>query len=221
MCRQSTFRRHGLVAFAVLLAFAAMPLPAQSQFAGADVLEEIIVRATRVETNLQQTPMSVAAFTTEDLDLSGIDTGRELGIMVPNVVINPGLWGESGTSSFVRGLPGVTTYVDGMWFGNVGFLQRSFVEIERVEVLRGPQGTLFGRNSNGGAVHIFTRGPAEEFGARLDVEVGEFDQRSVSLAVDVPLADRIKSKWTAARDLNDGFMDSQTAPCRATWPARA
>ena len=136
---------------------------AQSQRrSNAGVLEEIIVTATRVETNLQETPMSVHAFSGEQLDLAGIDTGRELGIMVPNVVINPGPVGEFATATLIRGLPGVTTYVDGINFYNVGFLQRSFVEIERLEVLRGPQGTLFGRNSNGGAIQILTRPPAEE-----------------------------------------------------------
>ena len=166
-------------------------LDAQDRAPARAALEEIIVTATRVETNLQETPMSIHAFSGEDLDLAGIDAGRDLGIMVPNVVINPGCCGEFATSTFIRGLPGVTTYVDGVNFYNVGFLQRSFVEIERVEVLRGPQGTLFGRNTNGGAIQILTRRPADEFGARLDVELGEFEQRTLALAVDLPLTDRL------------------------------
>ena len=189
----------------------ALPVSAQNE-RQRTVLDEIIVTATRVETNLQETPMSVAAFSGEALDLAGIDTGRELGIMVPNVVINPDATGEFGTRMVMRGLPGVTTYVDGIWFGNVGFLQKSFVEVERVEVLRGPQGTLFGRNANGGAIQVVTRGPADEFGARLDMEISDFDGRTLSLAVDVPFAATLKSKWTAARDRNDGFLESQRAP---------
>ena len=197
-----------------ILALSLLPcgLDAQNRAPARAALEEIVVTATRVETNLQETPMSIHAFSGEDLDLAGIDAGRDLGIMVPNVVINPGCCGEFATSTFIRGLPGVTTYVDGVNFYNVGFLQRSFVEIERVEVLRGPQGTLFGRNTNGGAVQILTRRPADEFGARLDVELGEFEQRALALAVDLPLTDRLTSKWTAARDQNGGFMESQTAP---------
>jgi iron complex outermembrane receptor protein len=176
------------------------------------VLDEIIVTATRVETNLQETPMSVHAFSGEELDLSGIDTGRELGIMVPNVVLNPGNTSDIATTMLVRGLPGVGTYVDGVSFDSLGFLQRSFIELERVEVLRGPQGTQFGRNSNGGAVSIVTRPPAEEFGARLDVELGEFGGRMFALSADVPLASRFKTKFTAANDENEGFLESQTAP---------
>ena len=176
------------------------------------MLDEIIVTATRVETNLQQTPMSVQAFTGEELELAGIDAGRDLGIMVPNVVLNPGPVGEIGASAIIRGLPGVETYVDGVWFGNVGFLQRSLVELERVEILRGPQGTMFGRNTNGGAIQIVTRQPADDFGVRLNAEIGEFDRRTLVFAADVPISDGLKTKWTAALDQSDGFMQSRTAP---------
>jgi iron complex outermembrane receptor protein len=175
-------------------------------------LEEIIVRARRIDTNLQQTPISVHALTGETLELGGIDTGRELGIMVPNVVINPGRAGEREPAMFIRGLPGVTTYVDGVWAGHWGFLQRSFVELDRVEVLRGPQGTLFGRNTNGGAIQLITRPPAAEFGVRAALELGELERRTLKLAVDAPITDRLKTKWTAASDENDGFLVSQTAP---------
>ena len=203
----------GTLAFTATCGVLVAPSHAQNQSQKSlGVLEEIIVTATRVETNLQETPMSVHAFSGEQLDLAGIDTGRELGIMVPNVVINPGPVGEFATATLIRGLPGVTTYVDGINFYNVGFLQRSFVEIERLEVLRGPQGTLFGRNSNGGAIQILTRPPAEERATRLDLQVGEFGQQTLTLAVDAPLSNSVKTKWTLSRDQNDGFLESQTAP---------
>jgi len=138
-------------------------------------LEEVVVTAQRRETNLQQTPISIQAFTAEDLELSGIEQGRDLGIMVPNVVLNPaGGGGPGGSSFYIRGLPGVGIYVDGVWQGDAGFLESDFIELERIEVLRGPQGTLFGRNTNGGAVNITTRRPGDEFGARASLTVGEF-----------------------------------------------
>jgi iron complex outermembrane receptor protein len=201
-------------AFAVLATLSlAIPSHAQDERRRfPEVLEEIMVTATRVETNLQETPMSVKAFTSEQLDLAGIDAGRDLGIMVPNAVMNPGAFGERAGAFTIRGLPGVTTYVDGVWVNNLGFLQRSFVELERVEVLRGPQGTLFGRNSNGGAVEIITRRPAEEFGARFDVELAEYQRRTVKAAVDVPVGEQVQTKWTAAKDQSDGFMPSRSAP---------
>jgi iron complex outermembrane receptor protein len=80
-------------------------------------LEEIVITATRVETNLQETPMSVVAFTGADLELGKIDNGYDLGIMTPNVAINPRNDGDSVAQMTIRGLPGVATYVDGAWFG--------------------------------------------------------------------------------------------------------
>jgi len=182
-----------------------IPLGANAQ------LEEIIVTASRRETNLQDTPISIQAFTAEDLELSGIERGADLGIMVPNVVLNPSTGGGQARF-YVRGLPGVGIYIDGVWQGGFGFSQTNFVEMERVEVLRGPQGTLFGRNTNGGAINMTTRRPAEEFGARVNVEMGEFNRRNMSLAVDVPFSDTVKTKFMASTLQNDGYLDSVSVP---------
>ena len=121
-------------------------------------------------------------------------------------------------AAIIRGLPGVETYVDGVAVYNAGFLQRSFVDIERVEILRGPQGTLFGRNTNGGAIDIVTRPPAEEFGVQLGAEFGEFERRAMHVAADVPFSDQLKTKWLAASDESEGFMPSLSGADVARWP---
>ena len=180
-----------------------VPMAAQAQ------LEEILVTATRRETNLQSTPLSIQAFTAEQLEIGGITNGRDLGIMVPNVVLNPGTGGAQ-TMFRVRGLPGVGLYVDGVWQDGFGFQQMNFTEFERVEVLRGPQGTLFGRNTNGGAVNMTTRRPADEFGARVKLDVGDYNRRDVQLAVDLPITDTLKTKFIGAAFQNDGFLEGLT-----------
>ena len=174
-------------------------------------LEEILVTATRRETDLQSTPISIQAFTAQQLELGGITNGRDLGIMVPNVSLNPSTGGAQ-SNFYIRGLPGVGLYVDGVWQDGFGFQQMNFSEMERVEVLRGPQGTLFGRNTNGGAVNMTTRKPADEFGARVKLDIGQFNRRDASLAVDLPVTSKLKTKFMAASAKNDGFLKGLTTP---------
>ena len=192
-----------LSALSVAVSLSVLPWSAFAQ------LEEIVVTAQRRETNLQTTPISIQAFSAEDLELGGLQTGADLGIMVPNLVANPS--GAGGGGVFViRGVPGVGIYIDGIWQSTYGFLESNFAEVERVEVLRGPQGTLFGRNTNGGAISITTRAPADEFGMRLGVEIGEFNRRNATAVVDLPLAPTLKSKWMVSSRSNDGFVESLT-----------
>lgn len=172
-------------------------------------LEEIVVTAQRRETNLQSTPISIQAFSAEDLELGGLQTGADLGIMVPNLVANPSGAGGGGVF-LIRGVPGVGIYIDGIWQSTYGFLESNFAEVERIEVLRGPQGTLFGRNTNGGAISITTRAPSDEFGMRMGFEIGEFNRRNATVAVDLPLTPKLKSKWMVSSRSNDGFIESLT-----------
>jgi iron complex outermembrane receptor protein len=192
-----------LSALGIAVSAALVPLSAFAQ------LEEIVVTAQRRETNLQSTPISIQAFSAEDLELGGLETGADLGIMVPNLVANPSGAGGGGVF-LIRGIPGVGIYVDGIWQSTYGFLESNFQEVERVEVLRGPQGTLFGRNTNGGAISITTRAPSDEFGVRLGAEVGEFDRRNLTAAFDVPITENLKSKWMVSSLQNDGFVESLT-----------
>jgi iron complex outermembrane receptor protein len=181
-------------------------------FAASAQLEEIVVTATRRETDLQSTPLSIQAFSAEALEIGGIERGQDLGIMVPNLVANPQGGGVGAPSFYIRGLPGVGIYIDGIWQSSYGFLESNFAEVERVEVLRGPQGTLFGRNTNGGAINITTRAPGDEFGVRMNFEVGSFNRRNSSVAVDVPLSDTLKTKFMVSSFKNDGFLESLTVP---------
>jgi iron complex outermembrane receptor protein len=174
-------------------------------------LEEIVVTATRRETNLQDVPISVIAITGEDLQMRGMDSVENLSATVPNLNIIGGLAGPGTTSFTVRGIPRVGTYIDGIWqVGNAGLLTRQLVELERVEVLRGPQGTLYGRDSTGGAIRLVTKRPAEEFGGEINATVGSLDRRDVTASVDVPLTDKLRSKWTAASLSRDGYIQSLT-----------
>jgi len=194
-------------AIAVQAGFASGTVVAQD----APALEEIVITSTRRETSVQDTPLAVTALSEEALAVQNIENAQDLTANVPNVLIYGGGRGTANGNFQMRGIPRVGTYVDGVWqVAQVGLLQRQFVELERVEVLRGPQGTLVGRDSTGGSLMVYTRKPAEEFGGRLLVQAGSFDRRDVSGSVDIPLGDTLKTKWTIASYDKDGYVESVT-----------
>jgi outer membrane receptor protein involved in Fe transport len=172
-------------------------------------LEEIVVTATRRETNVQDLPMAVTAISAESLETQNIENVMDLTGIVPNVLLYGGGGGISGGVVTFRGIPNVGTYVDGVWqVSNAGLLQRQFVELDRVEVLRGPQGTLIGRDSTGGSIQIFTRAPAEEFGVSATLSAGSFERRDASVSVDIPFTENFLSKWTLADYEKEGYVTS-------------
>ncbi|HUQ50727.1 MAG TPA: TonB-dependent receptor [Gammaproteobacteria bacterium] len=203
-------RRHWLnaaIRAAIASQLAAAGL-AQAQQGG---LEEIVVTATRRETNLQDVPISVIAITGDDLERRGVDSVERLSTSVPNLNMIGGLSGPGASSFTVRGIPRVGTYIDGVWqVGTAGLLTRNLVDLERVEVLRGPQGTLYGRDSTGGAIRLVTKRPAEEFGAQLGATIGSLDRRDLNLSVDLPLGEKLRTKWTAASLERNGYIQSLT-----------
>jgi iron complex outermembrane receptor protein len=186
-------------------------LVSQGVFAQDAKLEEIVITSTRRETNVQDTPLAVSAISSEALQAQNIENTQDLTSVVPNVQIFGSGRGTSNGSFYMRGIPRVGTYVDGVWqVSTVGLLQRQFVELDRVEVLRGPQGTLVGRDSTGGSIQIFTKRPSDEFGGQISIGTGSFSRRDVSASIDVPLTDTLHSKWTLASYDKDGYVESVT-----------
>jgi iron complex outermembrane receptor protein len=174
-------------------------------------LEEIVVTATRREENLQQVPISVVAVTGDALEMRGLDSLERVSQAIPNLVITGGGGGTAGTNFTVRGIPNVGTYIDGVWqVGTSGFLTQQFVDIDRIEVLRGPQGTEFGRDSTGGALRIWTKKPTQDFGADLTATIGSLDRRDVKATVNIPISDKLLTKWTAANLYRDGYIHDLT-----------
>jgi outer membrane receptor protein involved in Fe transport len=199
----------GAVTTALLLPWSAVDA---QQAAGADgPLEEIVVSARRREESLQSVPLAITAFTGEALEARGIDMVGNMNAMAPNLSVQGGSGREieSSASFRIRGVPGVAVYVDGIDQTNAtGLFTMGVVEVERIEVLRGPQGTLFGNSALGGAVNYVTRRPAEEFGGRVQARAGTFGRRDLQASVDVPLGERVRTKFTMADMSTEGFMQS-------------
>ena len=183
-------------------------------------IEEVIVTAQKREESLQDTPVAVTAFTATALEDRGFEDISEIAGFTPNLVFDTtspisGL--SSGAIVFIRGIgnsdfslttdPGVGIYVDGVYMSRSAGGVLDVLDIERIEVLRGPQGTLFGRNTMGGAVNITARKPGNRFGGRLSVTGGNFDRHDLRASVDLPIADRLRATLAVSRKNRDGFVD--------------
>jgi iron complex outermembrane receptor protein len=174
-------------------------------------LEEITVTALRREQNLQEVPLSIVAITGEGLETRGITNLEKVSQGVPNIVITGGGGGTGGTSFRMRGIPNVGTYIDNVWqVGTAGFLTNEFVDLDRIEVLRGPQGTMFGRDSTGGAIRIWTKRPGDELAGSLSTTLGSYDRTDIKGTIDVPIGDTITTKFTLASMSRDGYIRSLT-----------
>lgn len=187
----------------------ATPAGVCAQETGAQALDEVIVTARRREENLQEVPIAITAFSAADLELRSIENLEDLQVLVPNVDIRGnGTSGGNAGSLAIRGIPGVSRYIDGVHLsGGEGSLE-DVVELERIEILRGPQGTYFGKNAIGGAIQYITQKPQKEFGARIKVTLGDFNRQDIVANVDIPLSDTVLTKITAASLRRDGYVDS-------------
>jgi len=198
---------HVAVAAALGTSVVSLPQLASAQ----EGLEEIIVTATRREQNLQDVPLAVVAYTGESLEYQGIENMEDLNAVVPNLVIAGNNVGTDTAQFVIRGIPNVGTYIDGIWqVSNSGLLLREFVEVDRVEVLRGPQGTLYGRDSTGGAIRVYTKAPAEEYGVQLDMEVGNLNRQDIKASLDLPITENFRTRWTVGSYDRDGYITSIT-----------
>src|SRR2546421_10088505 len=186
---------------------------------GAFAIEEIKVTARRVQENLQDTPVSVTVVTPQSLEQKQIFRTDDLDQTTPNVVFDSSarLAGNNHAVVItVRGIgqtdptpdvdPGVGLYIDDVYMGHgVGGLL-DFRDIASVQVLRGPQGALFGRNTIGGAVLITTRDPGKEPGANVKVSVGTDNLRDAFVGVDLPISDTLGARVTFGKRKQDGYI---------------
>ena len=194
---------------------------AQAQ-ADSGSLAEVVVTATHIATNLQDTPIAITAVTAETLETRALTTTADLGNVVPNAVFrkSEGIFGPA-VSVYLRGIgqtdpqfngePSVAYYIDDVYYPFLFGSQFDLLDLDHVEVLRGPQGTLFGRNSIAGAVNMVSKKPSlTESSASLDVTVGAYDRRDIRASFSVPLtrtlaigASMVSKKRTGYQEMID------------------
>ncbi len=192
---QTPYLGHTLLALAIV---GTLPLVANAQDTSrrSASLEEVIVTAERRETALQDTPISIAAFDEEALRSIGALESSDIADYAPNVEMVKTAVSNSALAISIRGVasgesslatdPTVGVYIDGVYLGRNSVSAFEIVNLERIEVLRGPQGTLYGRNTTGGAVNIVTKKPSGEFGISQDFSVAERDYFRTATSIDTP-----------------------------------
>jgi len=183
------------------------------------MLEEIVVTAEHREASLQDTQISITALTEDDIKELGISNAEDLTGVTPNVQIAPLAAGRAGVSIAMRGVrqgesqvsfdPAVGMYMDGVLIAKGTGSLLDVAEIERIEVLRGPQGTLYGRNTIGGAISFITKKPADEFEASLEGTLGSFNQQNVRGMINLPMGEQFAARVSVASLQRDALYDNE------------
>ncbi len=182
-------------------------------------LEEVIVTAERREASLQDTDISMTVFSSENIAEMGIQSYLDLSAMSPNVLMHE-MPGKAGGAISIRGFknaetistfePKVALYLDGVLIAKGAGSVFDVLDLERVEILRGPQGTLYGRNTVGGAVNFITKKPqTDEFSGKVSATIGQYDQLDLKGVVNVPLGDTFAVKANVASLKRDGYWENR------------
>lgn len=192
--------------------------PAVAQNDGSPVFEEIIVTATKREQSIYQVPAAISAFSAGRIERAGISDLNDIGKFVPNLTVTNFSAGQTSSANpFIRGIgiqdhlittdPGVGVYVDGVYLGRQIGQNWNLADAERVEVLRGPQGTLFGRNSIGGAINIITRKPGDEDRSSVSVEAGSRGRLNANYFGSYSLGETVGISLSGGYKTRDGLGD--------------
>ncbi|MBK7250881.1 MAG: TonB-dependent receptor [Gammaproteobacteria bacterium] len=184
---------------------------------GGQGLEEIIVTAQKREESLHDTPISIVAFSANQLADRGISSLEGLQADVPSLNLSPHPQSTTTVRAFIRGIgivndqisydPSVAIYLDGVYVARFQGLASEVAEIDRIEVLRGPQGSLYGRNSTGGAINFITKAPQlGDFGFRQDLSVGNYNLLRARTRVNIPVGDSLAAELSFLRVSKNGFV---------------
>jgi iron complex outermembrane receptor protein len=195
-------------------AFAQQASSANAADTGANT--DIIVTAQRREERLQDVPIAITAMTAKDLETRQVNSTLDIVNYVPNMIGHENTSVGTANAYALRGLantesistfdPPVGTYIDDIYLSRQNANNFSFFDIDRIEVLRGPQGTLFGRNTTGGAVNIVMRKPGDELAGYANAGYGSYNRKEFKGSIDLPVSQKLLTKLSAYYDQSDGYV---------------
>ncbi len=182
-------------------------------------IETVVVTAEKRAENVQNVPIAITAFTGTTLQDKNITDLHGLSNLTPNVNLDGGApfsGDNSVLSASIRGIgrddfafnldPEVGVYVDGVYLGRTIGANVNLLDVSRIEILKGPQGTLFGRNTTGGAISVVTRDPGETPMVEVEATTGSFNRRDINATADIPLASDLLSSITVSSVERDGYQ---------------
>jgi iron complex outermembrane receptor protein len=201
--------------------------------AQAQSLQEVIVTAQRTAAPESKTPVTMSVLTGEQLDKLGLDDPMAIGSRLPNTYLEYGndglritIRGVSNADNTEKGDPSAAFMVDGVYVARPQSQTVSFFDVDRVEVLRGPQGTLYGRNTTAGVVHVISKAPVPRFEGEAHAEAGTYNNRKLGATVNVPVGPALALRAALASNQRDSFLrNAQGTPYhlgleRDDWAAR-
>ena len=184
----------------------------------AQVIEDVIVTAEKRSESVQDISQSVTAITEDDLDAKNINSFVDLSAIVPGVTVAKnegyktvisirGVGNETNQNAIAA--PSVAFHMDGIFIASPFSLQTDFIDVERIEVLRGPQGTLFGQNSTGGAINVISKKPSTEgYSNSSDITLGSYSQSKFRSSSNIPLSDKLATRFSFSTNKRDGFSEN-------------
>lgn len=227
MSNYSSRSREALIALACMAAASAWSMPAQAQSSSgapaAGGVEEVVVTAERRSTDVQKTPLAITAVSAQTLDKAFVTQVADLNGTVPslqstktsgfeNIVTIRGVGSETPENDLTT-VPGTSLFVDGVYVVNTISLSQTLFDVDHIEVLRGPQGALYGQSSIGGAINIVTKQPdLGGFGGQADFSVGTYNLTRERAEVNVPLGDTVAVRASVQRFDHKGFTDDEAIP---------
>lgn len=202
---------------------AAYAQEAAPQTSANSLMDDIIVTAQKRSENVQNVPIAISAFSSESLAARGVANPEQLQQSVPGLVYSGSVVGTGlvtlrgvGGSALRGSTPGrnpaVPVHANGVYLQSPSVMLQDFLDIERVEVLRGPQGTLYGRNAVGGSINVITKRPTKDFSGEVGVDVGNYDKRRVYGVVSGPITERLRGRLAFAMEDRDGYVEDVNDP---------
>ena len=190
------------------------PWSAVAQQPDGFVIEEIVVTAQKRTERLRDVPVAISVFSASSIDQTGVRELKDVADYIPNLQISEG--NDFRSTVTIRGVGAqsrnigfdsrVGVYLDGVYIGMSPAINQELLNLERIEVLRGPQGTLFGKNTVAGAINLITRKPDDDLRGMASIDVGNLNYREIKGFVNLPVSDTVSTAFSVAKTDRDGYV---------------